>query len=1053
MAGLEITLSMFPDGSFNMSGVKAFMKDVGDSQRVSPTETIYAALPAFMYLDANITGVLLEPLLEYQSLSSYGNSISADDTGLTQTHGNVTNLALKGIIAIQAMAGISQIMGQTPDVQKYELKVAFSAIMEAASDKPIAFGFALSSDSNSNTRSDWTLFSAAAAPDIETRNLLISGVHKHVSPNLTNGTFPTLFNVLTGLGPGAGVSPNGFGSPAQGAMFSVLALNVANKTVIVPLPPASRSKTGAIAGGVVSGVVLLLLSGIVVVIFLRGRRHRQAADGLAAPRPYMTAVFGGSFMAPTNPSSNSLAVPPSRPPGAGSPFISPKAALMSRVPGHVVPEPTFPPASSQPPSSSMPCRTEALRSEMERLRHEVEQLCATQGQTFGDGIEHPLRKRAEASIEDRALAFIQAHLDVQADAVSFKCSCAGEVSDHVFVRQAIDGIPVANALTNVAFNKDDKLLRANQYAFSSFPGSFAHMSLANVAYSTPTVSLEDAIASAEQTIDRTFNEHPPTLEFLALEIGSVRLTHVMQIQNAETNAWLEAFFDAHTGDVLSLTDFVTKTSYLLLPTQKEILTPEFQISFTRRIRWVGAFPDGWHSDGTTTTANNAISFKGPQTATTAQSAAGLVFNYLQSAMTATTTTANINAARVNAFYIVNSYGFTEAAFNFQNNNFGNGGARSDRITISVQNSAGIDNADFSTPPDGQSGAMRMFLWDLTNPERDGALENDIVTYENTHRITNRMTGGRIDRCLKTTEAGGMGEGRWNEKTTSAVPDYVLGQDVINDPASIRSHPYSTSATVNPLRYSSLRTPTEVHVRFLHNVYAALVTAHGFSTTARTNPAGNEGNIVFLHLFIDALALQPCNHHFHLPTRTVIGANTCALLRAFASRGLGTAAANHVDSTTVPASNNPKHIAPPPLALPSSSSRISPFALFSLPFSASYTEALVSAAHARLQPSSKACTCASLPPRRASAFACVLARTTQTVSAGRLSVAGTLRHHRFANPRLARTPKRANVLMHTPGGPREDAHRRTRAQYALHPPPSLSEFYEDCQRATTFFQRV
>lgn len=41
---------------------------------------------------------------------------SADDTGLTQTHGNVTNLVLKGIIAIQAMAGISQIMGQTPDV-------------------------------------------------------------------------------------------------------------------------------------------------------------------------------------------------------------------------------------------------------------------------------------------------------------------------------------------------------------------------------------------------------------------------------------------------------------------------------------------------------------------------------------------------------------------------------------------------------------------------------------------------------------------------------------------------------------------------------------------------------------------------------------------------------------------------------------------------------------------------------------------------------------------------------------------------------------------------
>ncbi|KAJ7793493.1 hypothetical protein B0H14DRAFT_2393450 [Mycena olivaceomarginata] len=494
MAGVEITLSILPDGSFNMSDVKAFMKDVGKSQRVNPTETIYAALPAFMYLDANITGVLLEPLLEYQSSSSYGNSYaapdlgsdsfpvgfrsgnhyterrpdsgnmlilvlaharstgdgslivkyynllkrwadyltsnaldpeqqtSADDTGLTQTHGNVTNLALKGIIAIQAMAGISQIMGQTPDVQKYERFAkslmqtwvnltatsgqlrwmygdsTFGLMYNLLADKLLKLNVVPTSIRTSfyaliwydpprgawpfrliSVQTDWTLFSAAAAPDIETRNLLISGVHKHASSNLTNGTFPTLYNVLTGLGPGAGVSPNGFGSPAQGAMFSVLALNVANKTVVVPSPPASRSKTGVVAGGVIGGVALLLLLGIVVVIFLRRRRHRQGADGLAAPRPYMTAVFGGSSMAPTNPSSNSLAVPPSRPAGAGSLFISPKAALMSGVPGHVAPEPTLPPASSQPLISSVPRGTEELRSEMERLWHEVEQLCATQG--------------------------------------------------------------------------------------------------------------------------------------------------------------------------------------------------------------------------------------------------------------------------------------------------------------------------------------------------------------------------------------------------------------------------------------------------------------------------------------------------------------------------------------------------------------------------------------------------------------------------------------------------------------------------------------------------
>jgi hypothetical protein len=123
------------------------------------------------------------------------------------------------------------------------------------------FGFPLSSDSNSNTRSgeppvetlnpfhliqyraqDWALFSAAAAPDMATRNLLIAGVHKRASSNTTAGAFSPLYNVETGLGVAAGTYPNGFArrvvsrslieyslmvglsSPAQGAMFSVLAL-------------------------------------------------------------------------------------------------------------------------------------------------------------------------------------------------------------------------------------------------------------------------------------------------------------------------------------------------------------------------------------------------------------------------------------------------------------------------------------------------------------------------------------------------------------------------------------------------------------------------------------------------------------------------------------------------------------------------------------------------------------------------------------------------------------------------------------------------------------
>ncbi|KAI0045239.1 hypothetical protein FA95DRAFT_1495726 [Auriscalpium vulgare] len=541
-------------------------------------------------------------------------------------------------------------------------------------------------------------------------------------------------------------------------------------------------------------------------------------------------------------------------------------------------------------------------------------------ETFGtEGLDHPLAKRDGFDLKDATVSFVGSKLSVGQDAVTFRSGFEGEASKNAWVKQTSNGVPFANAVANVAFNHDGKVV--------AFGSSFVKPT--KIASHVPTVSLEDAIATAEKTLDGKFNDFPATLEFLVLDDNTVALTHVVQIQNEATGAWVEAFVDAHANKVLSIVDFVTKASYRVLPIQKETLLEGFELLVDPQD--LLASPDGWHNDGTTSTTttagNNAIAFKSSQsTGTTAASSSPLIFDYTQNAAQAPTVAANIHAAVTNAFYIVNSihdisyrYGFTESAFNFQTNNFGNGGKGSDRVTISVQDSAGTDNADFSTPADGSSGAMRMFLWDITNPERDGALENDIVTHENTHGISNRLTGGGTGRCLQTTEAGGMGEGwsdtfaDWNEQKSAATQDYVLGQYVTNDAAGIRSHPYSTSATTNPLRYSSLKTLTEVHdigevwANILHNVYAALVTAHGWSATARTDPTTSEGNVVFLHLFIDSLALQPCNPTFLTARNAWIqadanrfaGANKCLLWNAFASRGLGVNAASHNDDTTVP----------------------------------------------------------------------------------------------------------------------------------------------------------
>jgi extracellular elastinolytic metalloproteinase len=134
--------------------------------------------------------------------------------------------------------------------------------------------------------------------------------------------------------------------------------------------------------------------------------------------------------------------------------------------------------------------------------------------------------------------------------------------------------------------------------------------------------------------------------------------------------------------------------------------------------------------------NNALSYKGVQANVTTESQEGLTFIYVQNASAAPTTEDNLAAARVNTFYLVNKfhdivykYGFTETAFNFQNDNFNKGGKAFDRVIVSVQTSPGTDNAYFTTPPDGVNGQMHLYLFDYTSPMRDGALENDIVVHE------------------------------------------------------------------------------------------------------------------------------------------------------------------------------------------------------------------------------------------------------------------------------------------------------------------------------------
>jgi len=173
-----------------------------------------------------------------------------------------------------------------------------------------------------------------------------------------------------------------------------------------------------------------------------------------------------------------------------------------------------------------------------------------------------------------------------------------------------------------------------------------------------------------------------------------------------------------------------------------------------------ASPSGWHNDGsayTTTRGNNVIARddqngnngNGPLTN---QSNTGLVFDYTYGGPSVAASS-YIDAAATQLFYMSNvvhdvyyRYGFDEASGNFQQNNFANGGSNGDPVDADVQDGSGVNNANFSTPTDGNNGRMQMFLW---NQGAYDANAQPLLTINNTYlagdylAVDNNFTAGDV----------------------------------------------------------------------------------------------------------------------------------------------------------------------------------------------------------------------------------------------------------------------------------------------------------------------
>ncbi|KAF9106095.1 Fungalysin/Thermolysin Extracellular metalloproteinase 5 [Mortierella sp. GBA35] len=424
-------------------------------------------------------------------------------------------------------------------------------------------------------------------------------------------------------------------------------------------------------------------------------------------------------------------------------------------------------------------------------------------------------------------------------------------------------------------------------------------------------------------------EVPVTQAYIQTSDGELKLVYDFKVEMKDTDNWFHTQVDAETGKVLQVIDWVSDATYNVFP--MGINDPEEgKRKLVKDPHHIPASPLGWNRQGqnknfTTTIGNNVYAGENrrngndwennPKPEGKVGKDGELTFDFPIDFDKEPST--YVDAAVTNLFYwnnqvhdVFHHYGFDEESGNFQENNFGRGGLGNDAVIANAQDGSGYNNANFATPPDGQRGQMRMYVWDITDPMRDGDLESGIIIHEYAHGISTRLTGGPANSgCLGWGEAGGMGEG-WGDFFATMFrqkPEHDYNSEFPMGAYSasgngIRRFPYSTSLKTNPetfkimdqSQYWGVHAKGEVWAGMLYEVYRNLNLRLPFTEDWYTNDKTKYANTLVLQLVVDGLKLQPCMPSFIQARDAILqaekiltkGEYQCDIWRAFTKRGLG-----------------------------------------------------------------------------------------------------------------------------------------------------------------------
>ena len=334
---------------------------------------------------------------------------------------------------------------------------------------------------------------------------------------------------------------------------------------------------------------------------------------------------------------------------------------------------------------------------------------------------------------------------------------------HVYIQQRHSNIIVYNAISNFLI-KDGKVLyfksgfidhlenKINTSQSKINPESAFQFTLTHLKKGKATLrSVNKKVTNNSfiyESPEISDEEVKIQLVYRQTEKG-VRLAWDVSLKIKNEAHWWNVRTDALTGEFVDKNDFTVEcnfeyaesteeisenVSFLPPPTVADYNVFAFPVeapNFGSRTLLtdpasLSASPFGWHDiDGisgaeyTITRGNNVYAYEDANNddlpGYSPNGGANLHFDFPFTANAIPT--ANQDASITNLFYDNNAIhdylyplGFTEAAGNFQQNNYGNGGLGNDYVRAEGFDGGGTNNANFSTPPDGLQGTMQMFLW-------------------------------------------------------------------------------------------------------------------------------------------------------------------------------------------------------------------------------------------------------------------------------------------------------------------------------------------------------